>query len=94
MFFAILLTREAEQDTEDPALLNLARILAIVQLAGMLAIMVGLLIDGKMQRFVGAKVHSDWAANNVFFFGAMALALISWMAIKANRRFQNDTNKM
>lgn len=94
MFFAILLRREAEQDTEDPALLNLARILAIVQLAGMLAIMVGLLIDGKMQRFVGAKVHSDWAANNVFFFGAMALALISWMAIKANRRFQNDTNKM
>ncbi len=94
MFFAILLRREAEQDTEDPALLNLARILAIVQLAGMLAIMVGLLIDGKMQRFVGAKVHSDWAANNVFFFGAMALALISWMAIKANRRFQNDTNKV
>jgi hypothetical protein len=94
MFFAILLRREVEQDTEDPALLNLARILAIVQLAGMLAIMVGLLIDGKMQRFVGAKVHSDWAANNVFFFGAMALALISWMAIKANRRFQNDTNKM
>lgn len=94
MFFAILLRREAEQDTEDPALLNLARILAIVQLAGMLAIMVGLLIDGKMQRFAGAKVHSDWAANNVFFFGAMALALISWMAIKANRRFQNDTNKM
>lgn len=94
MFFAILLRRESEQDTEDPALLNLARILAIVQLAGMLAIMVGLLIDGKMQRFVGAKVHSDWAANNVFFFGAMALALISWMAIKANRRFQNDTNKV
>ncbi len=94
MFFTILLTREAEQDTQDPALLNMSRILAIVQLAGMLAIMVGLFVDGKMQRFAGAKVHSDWAANNIFFFGAMALALISWMAIKANRRFQNDANKV
>lgn len=94
IFFTFLLRREAKQDTEDPALLNLARILAIVQLAGMIAIMVGLLIDGKMQRFLGAKVHSDWAANNIFFFGALSLALISWTAIKANRRFRNDANKV
>ena len=92
MYFSFLLTREAEQDAEDPALLNLARILAIVQLAGMVATMLGLLIDGKMQRFVGVKVHSDWAANNIFFFGALGLALISWMAIKASRRFQSDGN--
>jgi hypothetical protein len=48
--------------------------------------MVGLLIDGKMWRFFtvpGQKPGSqDWGANNFFFFGALAQALISASVIK------------
>ena len=91
MFFSFLLARDAAQEKSDPTLLKVARIFGNVQLVGMVITMIGLLIDGKMQRFVGPRVHSDWAANNVFFFGALSLALISWMAIKANKRFQTES---
>ena len=46
--------------------------------------MLGLLIDGKMWRFLVVR-YTDWAANDVFFFGAMAIALISGYALKANK---------
>jgi hypothetical protein len=51
------------------------------QLAGMILVVVGLLIDGKMVRFLDPR-YTDWAANNVFFFGALALAAISGHALK------------
>jgi hypothetical protein len=44
----------------------------------------GLLIDGKMTRFLIPR-YTDWAANNVFFFGALAVAAISANALRANR---------
>jgi hypothetical protein len=40
------------------------------------------LIDGKMVRYQTPR-FTDWAANNVFFFGAMALAAISFNALRA-----------
>ena len=44
----------------------------IGQVAGMVIVMVGLLVDGKMTRFAKARPGwEDWAANNIFFFGAM-----------------------
>jgi hypothetical protein len=61
-----------------------ARYLALSQLAGMILVMLGLLIDGKMVRFLEPR-HTDWAANNIFFFGAMALAAISGYALKNSR---------
>jgi FtsH-binding integral membrane protein len=61
-----------------------ARYLALSQLVGMTVVMLGLLIDGKMVRFLNPR-HTDWAANNIFFFGALALAAISGYALKANR---------
>ena len=48
-----------------------------------LVVMVGLLIDGKMTRFLVPR-HGDWAANNIFFFGALALAVISAYALKTS----------
>ena len=53
-------------------------------LAGMVVTMLGLIIDGKMTRFLDPR-HGDWAANNFFFFGAMALAAISLNALLASR---------
>jgi hypothetical protein len=58
-------------------MLKLARIVAIVHLAAMVITVVGLIVDGKMVRFLNPR-HQDWAAQNIFFFGAIALAAISW----------------
>lgn len=80
-FLSETLKKDAENGNTDTTMLNVARILAIVLLVAMLATMVGLLVDGKMWRFTKpAGLRSgwqDWGANNVFFFGAMAIAAIA-----------------
>lgn len=84
LYFASVLGRDASAGREDDSRLRSARILAIVQLAGMVITMLGLLIDGKMVRFLTLR-FTDWAANNVFFFGAMAIAIISAYALRNNK---------
>ncbi len=84
LYFASVLGRDAEAGRDDDTRLRHARILAIVQLAGMVITMLGLLIDGKMVRFLTPR-FTDWAANNVFFFGAMAIAIISAYALRNNK---------
>jgi hypothetical protein len=81
LLFARLLQRDADAGREDPALLKLAHRLAIVLLVGMLITIVGFLIDGKMVRFLNPR-FTDWAANNVFFFGAVSLAAITGYALR------------
>jgi hypothetical protein len=65
----------------DELLLTLVRYLAIAQLVGMVALMIGFMIDGQMKRFLVER-FTDWPAKNVMFFGAMALAAISGAALK------------
>lgn len=90
LFFSFLLGRDAESKTEDRTLLKIARYLSVIQLGGMAAIMIGLLVDGKMWRFktvAGLRPGSqDWAGNNIFFFGALALAAISLVALQSSKR--------
>src|SRR5262249_49311914 len=74
----------AAAEAEDPVLLRRARYAAIVQLAGMVITMAGLIIDGKMTRFFTLR-FTDWAANNIFFFGALSIALISRYPLRVNR---------
>jgi hypothetical protein len=69
---------------KDTTMLRWARYLALIQFVAMIVVMLGLLIDGKMVRFLNPR-HTDWAANNIFFFGALALAAISGYALKTNR---------
>lgn len=83
LFFANLLQRDANQGKVDETILKVSRYLAYVQFFGMLAVMLGLIIDGKMTRFLVPR-HGDWAANNIFFFGALALAAISAYALKVS----------
>ena len=64
-------------------MLRIARYLAIVQLVGMVVTMLGLIIDGKMVRFLTLR-FTDWAANNVFF-GALGIAVISAYALRNNK---------
>ncbi len=81
ILFSSMLQRDADAGHDDPGLLKLANGLAIVLLVGMAITIVGFAIDGKMMRFLNPR-FTDWAANNVFFFGAVALTAISGHAIK------------
>lgn len=88
LYLAVTLKNDAEAGKVDEAMLKMLRWLALLQLAGMIAAMVGLVVDGKMTRFLDPR-HTDWAANNIFFFGALAIAAVSAYEMRARRR---DTN--
>lgn len=81
LIFAIMLQRDADAGKEDAALLKLGNWLAKIMLVGMVVAIVGFIIDGKMVRFLNPR-FTDWAANNVFFFGAVSLAAITGYALK------------
>lgn len=84
LYFARVLKNDALAGKEDETMLRIARYLAIVQLAGMVITMLGLIIDGKMVRFLTPR-FTDWAANNIFFFGALGIAVISAYALQHNK---------
>lgn len=84
LWLSAALRKDARSGAEDDTLLTLARIITIIHLGAGVITMLGLVIDGKMVRFLVAR-HHDWAAQNIFFFGAMALAAISWSALAAMR---------
>jgi hypothetical protein len=81
MVFATMLQKDADAGREDATLLKLADALAKILLAGMAITVVGFIIDGKMVRFLNPR-FTDWAANNVFFFGAISVAAITGYALK------------
>ena len=66
---------------DDEAMLKLGRMLNIVQVVGMAVVVVGLIADHKFPTFTTPK--QDWAANNIFFFGAIAVGLIGINALLA-----------
>lgn len=88
IFYANALNRDAEAGRHDDTLLNIGNKLTWVQLVGMLIAMVGMMIDGKLTRFVNPKLM-DWAAQNTFFAGAMGLAVISAYALWAGKKDQS-----
>jgi hypothetical protein len=81
LFFSATLKKDAAEGKVDPSMLNIARTLTIVQLVSMGIVVIGLLVDGKMTRFLTPR-FSDWAANNIFFAGAIAVAVICAYALK------------
>ncbi len=89
LFYSNMLTRDAQAGRVDGQMLNVGRILTWVQLVGMSIAMVGMLIDGKLSRYHNPK-HMDWAAQNIFFFGALALAIVSAYALWAGRNDGKD----
>jgi hypothetical protein len=84
LFFSATLQKDADAGKDDPTMLKIAHYLAIAQFGGMILTMIGLVIDGKMTRFLNPR-FTDWAANNIFFFGALGLAAVSAYAIKVTR---------
>lgn len=76
--FSAMMAKDDAAGRKDQALLNIARYLTIGQFAGMIIAIIGMIVDGKMPR---NPAEPDWAANAVFFFGAVALAIISANAL-------------
>jgi hypothetical protein len=83
MIFSVMLSRDAESGKIDQSVLKLGRILVMLQLAGMVAAIASMFIDGKFPRDV---THPDWAGCNIFFFGALAIAAISADALFSTPR--------
>ncbi len=79
LFFAATLAADAAAGREDQTMLKLARYLTVGQLVGMIAAMIGLVLDDKMPR---SPEKPDWAASAIFFFGAASLAVISLNALR------------
>ncbi|MFV0296346.1 MAG: hypothetical protein ACK5JT_09545 [Hyphomicrobiaceae bacterium] len=81
LFLAATMQKDADANRTDAVMFDVVRGFSIFIFVAMLITMAGLLIDGKMWRFTteaGQRYGSqDWAANNIFFFGALALAAIS-----------------
>ena len=78
-FLSWRMTSVATSGGDPTQSLKLSRYLAWGQLIGMIIVMLGLIIDGKMVRFLEDQRPNwqDWAANNYFFFGALSLAILS-----------------
>lgn len=87
LYFSSSLNTDEAAGTSDPIMKKIGRYLTIAQVVGMLIVIVGLIVDGKMARFAKARPGwEDWAANNIFFFGAAALLAIGLDALINDHR--------
>jgi hypothetical protein len=82
LFLSAALRKDAEGGADDDTMLKLARIWIRVHFGAAIITVIGLVVDGKMARFLVPR-HQDWAAQNIFFFGAIALGLIGWHTLRA-----------
>jgi hypothetical protein len=82
LFLSATLRKDAEGGGDDDTMLKLARIWIRVHFGAAIITVIGLIVDGKMARFLVPR-HQDWAAQNIFFFGAIALGLIGWHTLRA-----------
>jgi hypothetical protein len=83
LFFSNVHERDAAARRDDETMLKLGRGLAMAQLLGTLAAMVGLILDPN--KTFQDTTDPAWAANILFFAGAAALAAISAHAILTDR---------
>lgn len=90
LFISSALRHDGEAEASDTTMLKIGYGLSIFFMVAGVIVMIGLLVDGKMWRFTttaGQRPGSqDWAANNIFFFGALAVAAVSWSVFQALRK--------
>ena len=90
LFLSATLQKDAEAGASDETMFKIARGYALAILCAMPVVMIGLLQQGKMSRFfseAGQRPGSqDWAASNIFFFGALAMAAVAWNALTVLRQ--------
>ena len=78
--FSLLLDRDRAAGRDDTVLVKAGRVLLQAQVIGMTAGIISLFVDGKFPRSTN---HADWAGCNIFFFGALAIAVISLDALRS-----------
>lgn len=84
--FSMMLRKDANAGKEDATMLGLARKLGWVQLVGMIATVIGLLVDPDKRFLTIREGWEDWAANSIFLFGAAGLGILSAYALWKERR--------
>lgn len=80
--FSNMLDRDARTGKVDAGILKVGRTLIAIQLAGVIAALVSMFVDGKFPRPV---TYADWAGCNIFFFGALAVIAISIDALRTQK---------
>jgi hypothetical protein len=80
--FSNMLDRDQVSGKVDKSVMSIGRVLVMLQLLGVTAGAIALLWDGKFPRAVS---FPDWAACNIFFFGALAIGAISLNALLASK---------
>ena len=78
--FSNTLDRDGEAGHVDQSVMKIGRILVMLQLAGCVLGMLSLVWEGK---FPIDAAQPRWAANNILFFGALAIAAISLNALRS-----------
>jgi hypothetical protein len=78
--FSALLDRDRAAGRDDTTLVKAGRVLLQAQAVGMALGIISLFVDNKFPR---ASSHADWAGCNIFFFGALAIAVISLDALRS-----------
>ena len=82
LFFANMLAKDSASGKHDASVLSLGRMLVIAQFVGMMVAAISMLIDGKFSRGID---NPDWAAMNIFFFGALSIAAVSLNSLLSSR---------
>jgi hypothetical protein len=78
--FSNMLDRDTEVGHAGEPVVRVGRALVWVQLVGMVAGIISLLVDHKFPRDMG---HADWAGCNILFFGALAIGAVSLDALRS-----------
>jgi positive regulator of sigma E activity len=86
---AVMFQRDADEGHDDESILKVARLLNVVQIVGMLIAAIGLVADHKFD-FGMSATRPDWAANNIFFFGALAIACIGAHSIASDKKIADS----
>ena len=90
LFLSATLQKDAVAGSADDTMFRISRGYAMAILVAMPIVMIGLLQQGKMWRFLSVAGQQpgsqDWAASNVFFFGAMAMAAVAWNTLTVLRQ--------
>jgi len=76
--FAVYLRRDGLNQYNT--IFRLARFLTVAQCIGAALGLVYLIGTGKM-----SSLHDDWAANQVFLFGGIAIVLLSFFSLRTNK---------
>jgi hypothetical protein len=82
IIFSNMLNRDHAAGRDDDSVAAVGRALVMVQLAGVIGGIASMLYDGKFPR---STTYPDWAACNIFFFGALAIAAISINALLSKK---------